>query len=87
MKHLEVAHTVVDFLHKSFPDASIALGGSVAEFFFRKDSDLDILFMKASITGAYLVNMMDWRLPYLLFQNNIYIEIFKSIYMDIIICL
>lgn len=51
MKHLEVAHTVVDFLHKSFPDASIALGGSVAEFFFRKDSDLDILFMKASITG------------------------------------
>lgn len=34
MKHLEVAHTVVDFLHKSFPDASIALGGSVAEFFF-----------------------------------------------------
>ena len=48
MKHLEVAHTVVDFLHKSFPDAPIALGGSVAEFFFRKDSDLDILFMKAS---------------------------------------
>ncbi|MFK2335219.1 hypothetical protein ACIXNI_10070 [Bacteroides fragilis] len=36
MKHLEVAHTVVDFLHKSFPDASIALGGSVAEFFLGK---------------------------------------------------
>lgn len=36
MKHLEVAHKVVDFLHKSFPDASIALGGSVADFFLGK---------------------------------------------------
>ena len=83
MKHLEVAHTVVDFLHKSFPDASIALGGSVAEFFFRKDSDLDILFMKASITGAYLVTFKYDGLEVTIFiisKQHIYRDFQKYLY-------
>jgi hypothetical protein len=36
MKHLEVAHTVVDFLHKSFPDASLHSVDLLQNFFLGK---------------------------------------------------
>lgn len=83
MKHLEVAHKVVDFLHKSYPDSSIALGGSVAEGLFSKDSDIDILFMKASITGSYLITFEYGRLEVTIFvisKQHIYQNYQKYLY-------
>lgn len=83
MKHLEVAHKVVDFLHESYPDSSIALGGSVAEGLFSKDSDIDILFMKASITGTYLMTFEYEGLEVTLFiisKQHIYQNYQKYLY-------
>lgn len=83
MKHLEVAHKVVDFLHESYPDSSIALGGSVAEGLFSKDSDIDILFMKASITGTYLITFEYEGLEVTLFiisKQHIYQNYQKYLY-------
>ena len=52
-------------------------------FFLRKDSDLDILFMKASITGAYLVTFKYDGLEVTIFiisKQHIYRDFQKYLY-------
>jgi len=42
--HKLVAEEVMNYLHSRFPDASIGIGGSVANNTYTKDSDIDLLF-------------------------------------------
>lgn len=45
MKHIEIAHEIIDYLHLVFPNDSIAIAGSVADGTFKKNSDIDLLLL------------------------------------------
>ncbi|MFK2245520.1 hypothetical protein ACIXN2_09655 [Bacteroides fragilis] len=36
MKHIEIAHEIIDYLHLVFPNDSIAIAGSVADGTFKR---------------------------------------------------
>ena len=53
MTYEQILNTIVMALHIAYPDASIGVGGSVAEGTYRKDSDIDILFLKEGQTESF----------------------------------
>ncbi|RHI02864.1 hypothetical protein DW182_18380 [Bacteroides sp. AM16-24] len=58
MTHEQISHKIVTALHVAYPDASIGVGGSVAEGTYREDSDIDILFLREGQTESYSVSFV-----------------------------
>lgn len=58
MIHKEVLREVVDKLHAAYPEASIGIGGSVANETYRADSDIDILLMKEGQVESFSITCM-----------------------------
>lgn len=58
MTHEQILNKIVMALHIAYPDASIGVGGSVAEGTYRKDSDIDILFLKEGQTESFSVSFV-----------------------------
>lgn len=58
MIHKEVLREVVDKLHAAYLEASIGIGGSVANGTYRADSDIDILLMREGQVESFSVTCM-----------------------------
>lgn len=54
--HEQVANEIVEYLHLKFPNASIALAGSIANGSFNKNSDIDLLFLSKDINNSYSIS-------------------------------
>ncbi|PXV62473.1 nucleotidyltransferase-like protein [Dysgonomonas alginatilytica] len=70
--HLKIATELMECLHNSFPDASIALSGSVAHGTFKKESDIDILFSSKTIHNSYNIGYIykGIRISIFIFQRQ-----------------
>lgn len=53
-----VLNKVANYLHKAYPEASIGVGGSVAVGTYRKDSDIDILFLLEGFRKSLLMSFL-----------------------------
>ena len=58
MKHIEIAHEIIDYLHLVFPNDSIAIAGSVADGTFKKNSDIDLLLLSERLKCSYAVSFL-----------------------------
>jgi hypothetical protein len=56
--HKHIAIEIINKLHDQFPDASIALTGSVANDTYTESSDIDILFVRKNIHYSYSVKFI-----------------------------
>lgn len=51
-----ILNKVVNFLHSTYPAASIGVGGSVAVGTYRVDSDIDIMFQRGNCQKSFLLS-------------------------------
>ncbi len=54
--HKIIAQEVMDFLHDRFPEASIGVGGSVANGTYTEKSDIDLLFLNKDYKHSHSVS-------------------------------
>jgi predicted nucleotidyltransferase len=54
--HYEIAIEIIEYLHKKFPNASVAIAGSVANGTHKATSDIDLLFIDEQINNSYSIS-------------------------------
>lgn len=55
MTHEEILKDIVEVLHQTYPQASIGVGGSLANGTYRVDSDVDLLFLRQGQMESYSI--------------------------------
>lgn len=72
--HTEIASEIIEYLHQKFPHSSIALAGSVANGTYKKNSDIDLLFINEHINNSYSIsfNYKDIPISIFSFQKGIF---------------
>jgi len=54
--HKVIAHEIIEILHERFPDAGIAVSGSVAAGTYQPNSDIDLLFVRKTYTFPFCIH-------------------------------
>ncbi|MCD8079572.1 MAG: nucleotidyltransferase domain-containing protein [Bacteroides sp.] len=54
--HKIIAQEIMDLLHRSFPEAGIAVSGSVAAGTYQPDSDIDLLFVRREYQHPWCIH-------------------------------